>query len=79
MAHALGSVETVFSFARLGVHASHYWIWPANRNDGTGAFYQDSFTALSQAQQTNLRADSGFSRWWTRKQLKADMERRLRP
>jgi hypothetical protein len=35
MAHALGSVETVFSFARLGVHASHYWIWPANRNDGT--------------------------------------------
>lgn len=35
MAHALGSVETVFSFARLGVHASHYWIWPAHRFDGT--------------------------------------------
>jgi hypothetical protein len=35
MAHALGSVETVFSFARLGVQAAHYWVWPAHRWDGT--------------------------------------------
>jgi hypothetical protein len=35
MAHALGSVETVFSFARLGLKAAHYWIWPAHRFDGT--------------------------------------------
>ncbi len=27
MAHALGSVETVMSFARLGLSAAHYWIW----------------------------------------------------
>ena len=25
--HALGSVETIFSFARLGLDAAHYWIW----------------------------------------------------
>lgn len=29
MAHALGSVETVMSFARLGLDAAHYWIWIA--------------------------------------------------
>ncbi|MFN7138557.1 MAG: hypothetical protein ACK4UN_04410, partial [Limisphaerales bacterium] len=35
MAHALGTVETVFSHARLGLSASHYWIWPTHRWDGT--------------------------------------------
>jgi hypothetical protein len=35
MAHALGTVETVFSHARLGLVASHYWIWPTHRWDGT--------------------------------------------
>lgn len=35
MAHALGTVETVFSHARLGLIASHYWIWPTHRWDGT--------------------------------------------
>lgn len=35
MAHALGSIETVFTFARLGLTASHYWIWPAHAGDGT--------------------------------------------
>jgi hypothetical protein len=35
MAHALGTVETVFSHARLGLTASHYWIWPTHRWDGT--------------------------------------------
>jgi len=35
MAHALGSVETVFVFARLGLQAAHYWIWPADTRDGT--------------------------------------------
>lgn len=35
MAHMLGSVETVFSFARLGLSAAHYWIWIANNTDGT--------------------------------------------
>lgn len=35
MAHALGSVETVFSFARLGLTAAHYWIWIAGVDDGT--------------------------------------------
>jgi hypothetical protein len=27
MSHALGSVETVLSFGRLGLQAAHYWIW----------------------------------------------------
>lgn len=27
MAHALGCVETVMSYARLGLTAAHYWIW----------------------------------------------------
>jgi len=27
MAHALGCVETVMSYARLGLDAAHYWIW----------------------------------------------------
>jgi hypothetical protein len=35
IAHALGTVETVFTHARLGLVASHYWIWPAHRYDGT--------------------------------------------
>lgn len=35
MAHALGTVETVFSHARLGLIASMYWIWPTHRWDGT--------------------------------------------
>jgi len=35
MAHALGSVETVFVFARLGLTAAQYWIWPADAEDGT--------------------------------------------
>lgn len=35
MAHALGSIETVFSLARLGVRAGHYWVFPAHRQDGT--------------------------------------------
>lgn len=35
MAHAIGSVETVFSFARLGLSAAHYWIFPAHQDDGT--------------------------------------------
>lgn len=35
MAHALGSVETVFSFARLGLSAAHYWVFPAHQDQGT--------------------------------------------
>ncbi|HZZ44752.1 MAG TPA: PEP-CTERM sorting domain-containing protein [Tepidisphaeraceae bacterium] len=35
MAHALGSVETVFSFARLGLSAANYWLWPSDQFDGT--------------------------------------------
>jgi hypothetical protein len=35
MAHMLGSVETVFSFARLGLSAAHYWIWIADQSTGT--------------------------------------------
>lgn len=35
MAHALGTVETVFSHARLGLTASLYWVWPSHRWDGT--------------------------------------------
>jgi hypothetical protein len=35
MAHALGSAETVFTHARLGLTAAHYWIWPAHVGDGT--------------------------------------------
>lgn len=35
IAHALGTVETVFAHARLGLVASHYWIWPMHNWDGT--------------------------------------------
>ncbi len=35
MGHALGSVETVFSFARLGLHDAHYWLWPGDPWDQT--------------------------------------------
>ncbi len=35
MAHALGTVEEVFSFARLGVSAANYWLWPGDPFDGT--------------------------------------------
>lgn len=35
MAHALGTVEEVFSFARLGVSDAHYWLWPADGYDWT--------------------------------------------
>jgi hypothetical protein len=35
MAHALGNTETLFSFARLGVKAAHYWVFPAHRWEGT--------------------------------------------
>lgn len=35
MAHALGSVETVFTYARLGLTAAHYWIWLADQDYGT--------------------------------------------
>jgi hypothetical protein len=35
VAHALGSVEAVFSFARLGVSAAHYWVFPAHQEQGT--------------------------------------------
>jgi hypothetical protein len=34
-AHALGTVETVFTHARLGLVASMYWIWPTHRFFGT--------------------------------------------
>lgn len=34
MAHTIGSVESMFSFVRLGLDASHYWIWPAAQWDG---------------------------------------------
>jgi hypothetical protein len=35
IAHALGTVETIFTHARLGLKASMYWIWPTHRWDGT--------------------------------------------
>ena len=35
MAHALGTVEEVFSFARLGVNAANYWLWPGDPYDWT--------------------------------------------
>lgn len=35
MAHALGCIETDFSFARLGLQGAHYWIWPTHAWDGT--------------------------------------------
>jgi hypothetical protein len=34
-AHALGTVETIFTHARLGLVASMYWIWPTHRFYGT--------------------------------------------
>jgi alpha-L-arabinofuranosidase len=35
MAHALGTAETIFSHARLGLKASHYWIHAVDQYDGT--------------------------------------------
>jgi hypothetical protein len=35
MAHALGTIETVFTHARLGLVAAMYWIWPTHRFYGT--------------------------------------------
>jgi hypothetical protein len=35
MGHALGSVETVFAFARLGLTDAHHWLWPASSWDAT--------------------------------------------
>ena len=35
MAHALGTVEEVFSFARLGISDAHYWLWPGDPYDWT--------------------------------------------
>lgn len=32
VAHALGSVESVFSWARMGLKAAHYWIWITHVN-----------------------------------------------
>jgi hypothetical protein len=46
MGHALGSVETVFSFARLGVHDAHYWLWPGDPWDGTNFPAYKAYEAL---------------------------------
>jgi hypothetical protein len=35
MGHALGTVEEVFSFARLGLSDAHYWLWPGDPYDWT--------------------------------------------
>lgn len=35
MGHALGTVEEVFSFARLGLSDAHYWVWPGDPWDRT--------------------------------------------
>lgn len=35
MGHALGTVEEVFSFARLGLSDAHYWLWPGDPWDWT--------------------------------------------
>ena len=36
--HALGTVEEVFSYARLGITASNYWLWPGDPYDYTKPF-----------------------------------------
>jgi hypothetical protein len=46
MAHALGSVETVFSHARLGLKASHYWLFPAHSSENTEFPVYQAFAAL---------------------------------
>src|SRR4029079_16017741 len=46
MGHALGSVETVFSFARLGVHDAHYWLWAGDPWDGTNFPAYKAYEAL---------------------------------
>ena len=46
MGHALGTVEEVFSFARLGVRDSHYWLWPGDPFDGTQLPVYKAFAAL---------------------------------
>jgi hypothetical protein len=35
MGHALGTVEEIFSFARLGLSAANYWLWPGDPYDWT--------------------------------------------
>jgi hypothetical protein len=46
MGHALGTVEEVFSLARLGVRDAHYWLWPGDPFDGTELPVFKAFAAL---------------------------------
>lgn len=41
MAHALGCVESIFSWARLGLRAAHYWIWITGPTVGTDPASRD--------------------------------------
>ena len=47
MGHALGTVEEVFSLARLGVRDAHYWLWPADPFDGTEQPVFKAYRALT--------------------------------
>ena len=47
MGHALGTVEEVFSLARLGVRDAHYWLWPADPLDGTEQPVFKAYRALT--------------------------------
>ena len=46
MGHALGTVEEVFSLARLGVRDAHYWLWPGDPFDGTKLPVYKAYEAL---------------------------------
>ena len=41
MSHALGSVESVMSWGRLGLTAAHYWIWITFVSPNFDAFHRD--------------------------------------
>jgi hypothetical protein len=46
MGHALGTVEEVFSYARLGITASNYWLWPGDPYDYTKQPVYKAYEAL---------------------------------
>jgi hypothetical protein len=87
-AGAAGSNAPIFEIRSIGQIAS-YKDWYSRAmdlfqylrelNDGTGAFYRDTMSNLPAGVQADLRGGGGISRSWARRQLRANLERRLRP
>lgn len=55
------------------------FIYLRDLNDGAGTFYQDTYSNLPANEQANLQAEPSLKRWWSRWNLKSQLERQLRP